>query len=42
MKKRTVVSVMLAATMMVSSGIPVMGAEFISGEQAEASADFTD
>lgn len=32
MKKRTVVSVMLAATMMVSSGIPVMGAEFISGE----------
>ena len=43
MKKRTAaVSVMLAATMMVSSGIPVMGAEFISGEQAEASADFTD
>nr|WP_288548143.1 hypothetical protein [uncultured Blautia sp.] len=42
MKKRTVVSVMLAVTMMVSSGIPVMGAEFISGEQAEASADFTD
>ena len=33
---------MLAVTMMVSSGIPVMGAEFISGEQAEASADFTD
>lgn len=33
---------MLAATMMVSSGIPVMGAEFISGEQTEASADFTD
>ena len=42
MKKRTVVSVMLAATMMVSSSIPAMGAEFISGEQAEASADFTD
>lgn len=42
MKKRTVVSVMLAVTMMVSSGILVMGAEFISGEQAEASADFTD
>lgn len=43
MKKRTAaVSVMLAATMMVSSSIPAMGAEFISGEQTEASADFTD
>ena len=43
MKKRTAaVSVMLAATMMVSSSIPAMGAEFTSGEQAEASADFTD
>lgn len=28
--------------MMVSSSIPAMGAEFISGEQTEASADFTD
>lgn len=42
MKKRTAVSVILAATMMVSTGIPAMGAEFTSGEQAEASADFTD
>lgn len=43
MKKRTAaVSVMLAATMMVSSSIPAMGAEFTSGEQAEASAEFTD
>ena len=42
MKKRTAVTVILVATMMVSSSIPAMGAEFISGEQAEASADFTD
>ena len=42
MKKRTAVSVILAATMMVSTGIPAMGAEFITGEQAEASAAFTD
>lgn len=42
MKKRTAVSVILAATMMVSTGIPAMGAEFTSGEQAEASAAFTD
>lgn len=42
MKKRTAVSVILAATMMVSTGIPAMGAEFTSGEQAEASAEFTD
>lgn len=42
MKKRTAVSVMLAATMMVSSSIPAMGAEFTSAEQAEASAEFTD
>lgn len=43
MKKRTAaVSVMLAATMMVSSSIPAMGAEFTSGEQAEALAEFTD
>ncbi len=42
MKKRTAVTVILVATMMISSSIPAMGAEFITGEQAEASADFTD
>lgn len=42
MKKRTAVTVILVATMMISSSIPAMGAEFISGEQTEVSADFTD
>lgn len=42
MKKRKVTAVFLAAAMMASLGVPVSGAEFTDGEQAEASVVFSD